>query len=143
MVDPFREGVTYTIRFRNIDGIDAVTLRDILDDILRRRLVNLAPGDRVGVELDNINLDRRVLVPFANVADMTVDMILSVVERVQQSNKSFGFDNHMTMKLVVVRNPRGAGPTFDRSTTRIVNWAEWKRRHTGHCGCFVQVPSQN
>jgi len=117
-----------------------VTLRDILDDILRRRLVNLAPGDRVGVELDNINLDRRVLVPFANVADMTVDRILSVVERIQQSKKSFDFDNHMTMKLVVARNPQGAGRgCWERTATRIVNWAEWKRRHTGHGGCFVQV----
>jgi len=115
-------------------------MRDILADILNRRLINLNPNDRVGVELDHINLDRRVLVPFANVANFTVDRILSVMERVQQSKQTFGFDLNMTMKLVIVRDPEGAGKSrHERTTTRIVNWAEWKKKHTGHGGCFVQV----
>jgi len=134
------EAITYNIRFRNIDQMDQLTLRDILGDILHHRLANFQPGDRIGVELNHVDLDRRVLVPFSTVTDMSVDRILGVLERMQQSKQSFQFDQNMTMKLVIIQNPSGAGKGYyERTTTRLVNWSDWKKKHTGHGGCFVQV----
>jgi len=134
------EAITYNIRFRNIYQMDQLTLRDILGDILQHRLANFQPGDRIGVELNHVDLDRRVWVPFSTVADMSVDRIFGVLERIQQSKQSFQFDQNMTMKLVIIQNPSGAGKGYyERTTTRLVNCSDWKKKHTGHGGCFVQV----
>jgi hypothetical protein len=99
------EGVTLTIRFRNVEGIGQLQIRDILNDILRRQLANCEPTDRIGVELGHVNLDRRVLVPFAVRDKMTADRILNIFERIQQSKQTFDFDEEMTMKIVIVKQP--------------------------------------
>jgi len=99
------------------------------------------PWDRVGVEINHVSLDKRVLVPFTPAEAICAEKILSVIERIQQSNQEFDFDQNMRMKLVIVKKPRGGEKSrYEGSTTRIVNWDDWDKKHSGHGGCFVQVP---
>jgi len=90
---------------------------------MQSQLTRLNQGDRVGVEINHISLDKRVLVPFSPVWAMNADKILSVIECIQKSNEEFNFDENVRLKLVIVKNYRGGMHPHESSTTRIVNWA--------------------
>jgi len=132
--------VTLNLQFRHVNNIRRENIRQILDNVLQRQLAHVDREDRVGVEINHISLDKRVLVPFTPAEAMCAEKILSVIERIQQSNQEFDFDQNMRMKLVIVKNPRGGKGHNEATTTKIVNWDDWYRKHCGHGGCFVQVP---
>jgi len=111
----------------------------VLDEVLQSQLSRLNQDDRVGIEINHISLDKRILVPFSPVWAMNADKILSVIERIQQSNEEFDFDENVRLKLVIVKNSRGGKHVWEATTTRIVNWDEWYKKHCGHGGCFIQV----
>jgi len=130
----FSEAVTFNIQFRRVQGINRNNIRQILDNILRQQLANLHTEDRVGVEINHPSLDKRVLVPFTEAGTLSAEKILSVIERIQQSNPEFQFDEDIRLKLVIVNNSRGGKHAWEATTTRIVNWDTWFAKHCGHGG---------
>jgi len=97
----FPEAVTFNIQFRRIQKINRDNIRQILDNILRRQLDHVHPEDRVGVEINHSSLDKRALVPFTTAETMSAERILSVIERIQQSNQEFQFDQDVRLKPAI------------------------------------------
>jgi len=50
---------------------------------------------RVGVDISHPQLDKHVIVPFSARTAINADRIMSIVERIVQSNGQFGFDSDM------------------------------------------------
>jgi len=75
---------------------------------------------------------------------MTVEYILSIIERIIQSNDDFSFDSNMSLTINIIEAPIGGGtPRNKVSKTRIVNWDEWYKRHCGHGGCFIRIKNRD
>jgi len=71
---------------------------------------------------------------------MTADHVLSIIEKIIQSNEEFSFDERLSLTILTVNAPMGAGtPRHTIAKTRLVNWDDWFKRHCGHGGCFIQV----
>jgi len=105
-----------------VENIRRGIIRPIFDNILQQQLAHVNREDLLGVEINHISLNQRVLVPFTSAETMCAEKILSVIERIQQSNQEFKFDRDMKMKLGIVNNPRCGKHQCDATTTRIVNW---------------------
>jgi len=110
------EAVTLNLQFRHVDNIRRENVRLIVDSVLQRQLAHVDREDRVGVEINHVSLDKRVLVPFTS-AEKHEDEACHCEEP-----KKIGKGQH------------------EATTTKIVNRNDWYKKHCGRGGCFVQVP---
>jgi len=94
------------------------------------------------MEIRHPSVQKRILVLFVLKDLMTTDYILSIIERILQSNEDFSFDERLGLTVIIVEAPMGGGTSRHKvSKTHIMNWDEWFQRHCGHGGCFIQVPN--
>jgi len=135
------EATSLVISFRNIDQFSLQTTDDIFNHLLKSQLARFKPSDRFGIEIFQRHLDRSALVPFTPVSEISASKILSIMERIQQSKKEFSLSEDMLIKLIVVKDVRGAGgkTRCEGSLTKIVNWDEWYSRHTKPGGAILKV----
>jgi len=82
-------------------------------------------------------------VPFSARTAINADRVMSIVERIVQSNEKFGFDNDILIKVVIIELPFGGGmcSRVEESRTRLINFKKWFNHHCGHGGCFVRIGS--
>ncbi|XP_053406272.1 uncharacterized protein LOC128559126 [Mercenaria mercenaria] len=79
--------------------------QSILDNVMR----DLSSTDLVRVSLDNAELDFPIVLPFMKRYQLTVERLLSEIERVLQSYEEFVLDDTLGIELVHVQMPVGSG----------------------------------
>lgn len=99
------EATGYNVHFKNINKVEDWFnfFPDLFDDLIARTTSGCMENDRVGIEINHPSLDTPVLVPFMPHSELNSDKVLSVVERVQQSNTNFEFNDAMNVKVVIVK----------------------------------------
>lgn len=91
----------------------------------------------LGMEIIHPVLNYSILIPFRTAATFTPDHIFSVIERVAQSHHTLTFDQFMTIRAVIVRNPKGAGG--QKRPFVVANRDAWVKSHCGHGGALIEV----
>jgi hypothetical protein len=84
-------------------------LKVIFQSILTKITEHIPANDIVRVSMDNQELDFPIVLRFMPRSSLTVDRILSEIERVLQSYEQFVVDDTFGIKLVHVANVRGSG----------------------------------
>lgn len=90
----------------------------------------------VGMEIMHPALTESILVPFQLFENMTPDLILSLIERVNQSKRGLVFDENLTIRAVIVKNPRGGAR---KRRGDFANFDDWVREHCGRRGSLIKV----
>ena len=66
-------------------------LKQMFQSINDKITVHILPTDHVGVTMRNTQLDFPIVLPFVRRSELTVDRLLTEIERVLQSYKQFLF----------------------------------------------------
>jgi len=85
----------------------------VLDDVIDRLSVGVSPDSGIGLEIRHPSLQKRILVPFYRADMMNSERVLSVIERVLQSNEEFSLNENIS----AVR--RDGNPTMHYSLFQI------------------------
>jgi hypothetical protein len=93
----------------------------------------------VGMEITHPVLNTPILIPFGLAESLTVDRVLSTIEKKNQSKNGLMLDDQVTVRAVIVHQPQGSGPNRPKRRAQIVNLDEWMDSHSGHGGCFIRV----
>jgi len=103
----------YEIKMKDLEVRDLPnilkTLKVIFQSIVTRITENIAATDLVRLVMDNSELDFPIVLPFMPRSSLTVDRILSEIERVLQSYEQFVVDESFGVELVHVANVSGSG----------------------------------
>ncbi|XP_060588537.1 uncharacterized protein LOC132743952 [Ruditapes philippinarum] len=111
----------YKIKIKDLEVRDLQnilkTLKVIFQSILSTITENIPANDLVRVSMDNPELDYPIVLRFMPRSALTVDRLLSEIERVLQSYEQFVVDETFGIELVHVSNVTGSGyrmkPTVD------------------------------
>ena len=123
----FRATATDTeIRFNNvINDMDLIESHSRTYRIFERLLSDVTKDmnerDQVRFVLRSTQLDSPISIPFLPLDQLTPERVLSVVERVIQSNRDFRLNDTVNVDLMHVEAPQGSG----RSKRNIVNIKEY------------------
>lgn len=100
------QATSYNVNFQNVDKVEDwfSFFPDLFDDLITRTTTGCTEQDRVGLEIKHPSLDQSVLVPFTAHKDLNADKVLSIIERVQQSKRSFAFNEGMSVKVIIVKD---------------------------------------
>lgn len=85
------------------------TLKVIFQSIMTRITENIPSDDLLRISMDNPELDFPIVLRFMPRSSLTVDRLLSEIERVLQSYEQFVVDETFGIELVHVANVRGSG----------------------------------
>ncbi|WAR12282.1 ZN777-like protein [Mya arenaria] len=85
------------------------TLKQIFQSIIDTIAGNIPSSDRVRVTMDNPQLDFPIVLRFMKRSELTVDRLLSEIERVLQSYEQFVLDETFGLEFVHVHLPNGSG----------------------------------
>lgn len=90
------------------------TLKIIFQSIVSRITENIPSNDRVRVTMDNPELDYPIVLPFMPRSSLTVERLLSEIEKVLQSYEQFVVDEAFGIEFVHVGNIAGSGYRMKR-----------------------------
>ncbi|WAR07622.1 KRUP-like protein [Mya arenaria] len=85
------------------------TLKQIFQSIIDNIAGNIPSSDKVRITMDNPQLDFPIVLPFMRRSELTVDRLLSEIERVLQSYEQFILDETFGLEFVHVHMPTGSG----------------------------------
>ncbi|CAB4006596.1 Hypothetical predicted protein [Paramuricea clavata] len=106
-------GTDYTVRFNPLDvhGVSNVmsTLNRAFQHLFDRLTSDMAPHDQVRLILNLHQLDKSISLPFLQRDHLTPERFLAAIERVVQSNDQFTLDDSVSVNMVHVEMPNGAG----------------------------------
>ena len=113
----------YSVHFNNALGnVDLLESRnrtyDIFDRLIEDVTKGINPNDQVRFVLRSDQLQTPISVPFCRLEELTVEKVLSHVEKVVQSNEDFRLNDTVTINLIHVEMPRGSG-RLKRTTLNI------------------------
>ena len=113
-IEKFKTSATYyKIYFSDLEETELVNilekLKRMFQSILQNITEDIAAGDLVRVSMDNPQLDFPIVLPFMKRSALTVDRLLSEIERVLQSYEQFVLDETLTIELVHVHIVSGSG----------------------------------
>jgi hypothetical protein len=113
-IEKFKTTATYykvSIQDLEIEGLQNIlkTLKTVFESILETITGTLPATDLVRVSIDNPELDFPISLEFMPRQDLTVEKILSEIERVLQSYQQFVVDEAFRIDIVHVHNPSGKG----------------------------------
>lgn len=83
------------------------TLRILFQSIIDNLTLSMEPSDLVRLSIDNQELHFPISLPFMRRSSLTVDRILSEIERVLQSYEQFVLDESLGIELIHVHLPGG------------------------------------
>jgi hypothetical protein len=95
----------------------------------------MAPHDQVRLILNSHQLDKSISLPFLQRDRLTPERFLEAVERVVQSNDQFTLDDSVSVNVVHVEMPQGAG----RKRRDVVNLESFLRKKD----CIVQIKNKD
>ena len=113
-IEKFKSTATYyevKIKDIEVDGLPNIlkTLKHIFRSILHD-ITHMIPGtDLVRISIDNPELDFPIVVEIMQRSSLTVEIILSEIERVLQSYQQFVVDEAFHIDIIHVQNPYGKG----------------------------------
>lgn len=84
-------------------------LRKLLHSILKNVTEHISSSDLVRMSIDNPQLDFPIVLPFMRRSELTINRVLSEIERVLQSYEQFVLDETLGLELVHVHMPSGSG----------------------------------
>ncbi|WAR05107.1 hypothetical protein MAR_020476 [Mya arenaria] len=85
------------------------TLKQIFQSIIDSIAGKIPSTDKVRITMNNPQLDFPIVLPFMRRSELTVDILLSEIERVLQSYEQFVLDETFGLELVHVHLPTGSG----------------------------------
>ena len=104
----------YRVHFNNALGnVDLLESRNRTYDIFDRLIEDVTEGmnltDQVRFVLRSDQLQTPISIPFCPLEELTVEKVLSNVEKVVQSNEDFRLNDTVTIDIIHVEMPRGSG----------------------------------
>ena len=104
----------YSVHFNNALGdVDLLESRNrtyrIFDQLIEDVTTGINPNDQVRFVLQSDQLQFPISIPFCPLEELTVEKVLSNVEKVVQSNEDFRLNDTVTINLNHVEMPRGSG----------------------------------
>ena len=113
----------YSVHFNNALGdVDLLESRNrtygIFDRLIEDVTEGMNPTDQVRFVLRSDQLQTPISIPFCPLEELTVEKVLSNVEKVVQSNEDFRLNDTVTINIIRVEMPRGSG-TLKRTTLNI------------------------
>ena len=113
----------YSVHFNNALGdVDLLESRNrtygIFDRLIEDVTEGMNPTDQVRFVLRCDQLQTPISIPFCPLEELTVEKVLSNVEKVVQSNEDFRLNDTVTINIIHVEMPRGSG-RLKRTTLNI------------------------
>ena len=113
----------YGVHFNNaLDNVDLLESRNRTYGIFERLIEDVTEGmnptDQVRFVLRSDQLQTPISIPFCPLEELTVEKVLSNVEKVVQSNEDFRLNDTVTINIIHVEMPRGSG-RLKRTTLNI------------------------
>ena len=113
----------YSVHFNNALGdVDLLESRNrtygIFDRLIEDVTEGMNPTDQVRFVLRSDQLQTPISIPFCPLEELTVEKVLSNVEKVVQSNEDFRLNDTVTINIIHVEMPRGSG-RLKRTTLNI------------------------
>ena len=113
----------YSVHFNNALGdVDLLESRNRTYGIFDRLIEDVTEGmnltDQVRFVLRSDQLQTPISIPFCPLEELTVEKVLSNVEKVVQSNEDFRLNDTVTINIIHVEMPRGSG-RLKRTTLNI------------------------
>ena len=104
----------YNVHFNNaLDNVDLLESRNrtygIFDRLIEDVTKGMNPTDQVRFVLRSDQLQTPISIPFCPLEELTVEKVLSNVEKVVQSNEDFRLNDTVTINIIHVEMPRGSG----------------------------------
>ena len=104
----------YSVHFNNALGnVDLLESRNrtyrIFDRLIEDVTEGMNPTDQVRFVLQSDQLQFPISIPFCPLEELTVEKVLSNVEKVVQSNEDFRLNDTVTINIIHVEMPRGSG----------------------------------
>ena len=104
----------YGVHFNNaLDNVDLLESRKrtygIFHHLIEDVTNGMNPNDQVRFVLRSDQLQTPISIPFCSLEELTVEKVLSHVEKVVQSNEDFRLNDTVTIDLIHVEMPRGSG----------------------------------
>ena len=111
------------------------TLNSAFQHLFDQLTSDMAPHDQVRLILNSDQLDRPISLPFLQRDRLTPERFLAAVERVVQSNDQFTLDDSVSVNVVHVEMPNGAG----RKRRDVVNLESYLTKKRG----IVQIKNKD
>ena len=113
----------YGVHFNNVlDDVDLLEsgkrTYGIFHHLLEDVTAGMNPYDQVRFVLSSNQLQSPIAIPFCSLEELTVEKVLSHVEKVIQSNEEFRLNTTVNIDLIRVEMPRGSG-RLKRTTLNI------------------------
>ena len=113
----------YGVHFNNALGnMDLLESRNrtygIFDRLIEDVTKGINPNDQVRFVLRSDQLQTPISIPFCPLEELTVEKVLSNIEKVVQSNEDFRLNDTVTINLIHVEMPQGSG-RLKRTTLNI------------------------
>ena len=113
----------YVVHFNNaLDDVDLLESRKrtygIFHHMIEDVTKDMNPNDQVRFVLRSDQLQTPISIPFLPLEELTVEKVLSRVEKVVQSNEDFRLNDTVTINIIHVEMPRGSG-RLKRTTLNI------------------------
>ena len=114
----------YGIHFNNVlDDVDLLESRErtygIFDRLIKDVTKGMNPNDQVRFVLSSKQLQSPISIPFCSLEKLTIEKVLSHVEKVIQSNEEFRLNTTVNIDLIRVEMPQGSGRRLKRTTLNI------------------------
>ncbi|CAB3998040.1 Hypothetical predicted protein [Paramuricea clavata] len=109
------------------------TLNRAFQHLFDRLTSDMAPHNQVRLILNSHQLDKSISLPFLQRDRLTPERFLAAVERVVQSNDQFTLDGSVSVNVVHVEMPNGAG------RRAVVNLESFLRKKD----CIVQIKNKD
>ena len=121
----------YGVHFNNtLDDVDLLESRnrtyDIFQHLLEDVTKDMNPKDQVRFVLRSDQLQSAISIPFCSLEELTVEKVLSRVEKVIQSNEDFRLNTTVNIDVIRVEMPQGSG-RLKRTTLNIRDHLKKKR----------------
>ena len=121
----------YGVHFNNtLDDVDLLESRDRTYDIFQHLLEDVTkdmnPKDQVRFVLRSDQLQSAISMPFCSLEELTVEKVLSRVEKVIQSNEDFRLNTTVNIDVIRVEMPQGSG-RLKRTTFNIREYLKKKQ----------------
>ena len=112
----------YSVHFNKALGnVDLLESRNRTYRIFERLIEDVTEGmnptDQVRFVLRSHQLQTPISIPFCPLEELTVEKVLSNVEKVVQSNEDFRLNDTVTINIIHVEMPRGSGKSKVKRTT--------------------------
>ena len=113
-IEKFKTTASYykiTVNDLEVRGLQEIlkALKKLFQSIINNITADIPPNDQIRMSMDNPELDYPIVMPFMRRSVLTVDRILSEIERVLQSYEQFVLDETFGVEFVHVHLLKGSG----------------------------------